>query len=328
MLLADSEPTFDPDAYTEFGKLMDGWETRRKRIAGHDWCIIRLGAACKIKGILADTAFFTGNYVPKVSIQAAYLKPEGNLYELLLKLYYCMLFYDLMHCIDEKLFPTRCGQMGSACTVAELEQINKLRSELWDKIVDVTPMKPGYEETRRTYIDVASEKVFTHLRLNYFPDGGLARLRVYGNVEINFTGREKELIDLMSLHNGSVCLTYSNAHYGHPNNLIKPSKSTSMADGWETARRLDRPTILETDENGNLRVTGSEFAVFRLGAKGRISQILIDTNHFKGNFPDRIQIEGALAKEDEDIDKVSWKSIVIDYKVWHLKRFLIFLTNY
>lgn len=78
MLLADSEPVFDPEAYTEFGKLMDGWETRRKRIAGHDWCIIKLGAACKIKGILADTAFFTGNYVPKISIQAAYLKPEGK----------------------------------------------------------------------------------------------------------------------------------------------------------------------------------------------------------------------------------------------------------
>lgn len=79
MLLADTEPVFDPEAFTEFGKEMDGWETRRKRIAGHDWCIIKLGAACKVKGILADTAFFTGNYAPKISIQAAYLKPEGTI---------------------------------------------------------------------------------------------------------------------------------------------------------------------------------------------------------------------------------------------------------
>lgn len=205
--------------------------------------------------------------------------------------------------------------MGSACSVAELEQVNKLKSDSWPDIVPITQMRPGYEDTRRSFITVNSDTVFTHLRLNFYPDGGLARLRVYGIVEINFEGREKELIDLMAIHNGCVCLTYSNAHYGQPNNLIKPSKSTSMADGWETARRLDRPPVLENDENGNLRVTGSEFAIFRLGAKGRINEIMIDTNHFKGNFPDRIQIEGALAAEDADLKKIKWTPIITDFKV-------------
>lgn len=52
---------------------------KRKRIQGHDWCIIKLAAPCIIEGVLLDTAFFTGNYVPKVSVQAAYFKEEGNL---------------------------------------------------------------------------------------------------------------------------------------------------------------------------------------------------------------------------------------------------------
>jgi len=63
--------------FTLYGKWMDGWETRRKRIPGHDWCIIKLGIPGVIKGLDIDTSFFTGNYPPKVSLQAASLD-EGN----------------------------------------------------------------------------------------------------------------------------------------------------------------------------------------------------------------------------------------------------------
>lgn len=77
-LLKETEPVFIADKFTTYGKWMDGWETRRKRIPGHDWCIIRLAAPCTIKGFDIDTAFFTGNFAPKASIQAASLKPNGN----------------------------------------------------------------------------------------------------------------------------------------------------------------------------------------------------------------------------------------------------------
>lgn len=76
-MLKDNEPIFIADKFTEYGKWMDGWETRRKRLPGHDWCIIRLAGPTSIKGFLIDTAYFTGNYVPKISIQAALLPPSG-----------------------------------------------------------------------------------------------------------------------------------------------------------------------------------------------------------------------------------------------------------
>lgn len=77
-MLKDSEPIFIADKFTEFGKWMDGWETRRKRTPGHDWCIIRLSGPTSIKGFLIDTAHYTGNYAPKISIQAATLPSSGS----------------------------------------------------------------------------------------------------------------------------------------------------------------------------------------------------------------------------------------------------------
>lgn len=152
------------------------------------------------------------------------------------------------------------------------------------------------------------------IRLNYYPDGGVARFKVFGVVQIDFSGLKNQLIDLMSLLNGTFCYGFSNAHYGHPSNLIKPKKGESMADGWETARRLDRPAILEYSDDGTLLVTGSEYALFRLGTKGKIDHIVIDTNHFKGNAPDHVQIEGVEASRAELIQV--WTPIVENFKVW------------
>lgn len=77
-LLSGEEPVFKPDIYTDYGKWMDGWETRRRRTPGHDWCIIKLGIPGVIRGVEVDTAFFTGNFTPRISIQAAMLTSEGN----------------------------------------------------------------------------------------------------------------------------------------------------------------------------------------------------------------------------------------------------------
>lgn len=284
-LLLDTEPLFNPTTFTEFGKEMDGWETRRKRIPGHDFCIIQLGAPTQIEGILADTAHFSGNYVPRISIQAA-TSPK----------------------ID---FPERIAQMGSACSAANLRKVQS--TEKWIEIVKMTHLQAGYEDTRKTYINIDSKDVVTHLRLNYFPDGGLARLKVYGSVQVSPKPYLNTCIDLLSVLSGTVCYGFSNAHYGHPANLIKPLKSTSMADGWETARRLDRPPILQVDKRGNLLVTGSEYALFKLGMKGTILKIVIDTSYFKGNPPANISIEGVDAERTELIS--NWITIVSDEKV-------------
>ncbi|XP_049870195.1 probable inactive allantoicase [Pectinophora gossypiella] len=267
-MISDSEPIWIGDKYTEFGKWMDGWETRRKRIAGHDWCILKLATKCVIRGLLVDTAFFTGNYAPKYSIQAACLTPE-----------------------EEVVIPERHSQMGAACTERDLEQIRRLNSEKWDEIVPITALRPGYEDTRLNYQKVVSDEAYTHIRVNMYPDGGIARLRVFGEARPE-APPSHQIIDLVSLLSGATCQGYSNAHYGHPRNMIKPCKSASMADGWETARRLDRPQIIEAKEDGTLKVSGEEWAVFKLGFPGRIEKVCVDTAHFKGNFPDSVKIEG------------------------------------
>nr|XP_021509248.1 probable allantoicase [Meriones unguiculatus] len=77
-LIKSNSPSFKEHEYTEFGKWMDGWETRRKRIPGHDWCVIQLGIQGIIRGIDVDISYFSGNYAPRMSIQAANLSEENT----------------------------------------------------------------------------------------------------------------------------------------------------------------------------------------------------------------------------------------------------------
>ncbi|KAK4875265.1 hypothetical protein RN001_011687 [Aquatica leii] len=294
-LLKEEEPIFQPDVFTEFGKLMDGWETRRKRIPGHDWCIIKLGIPGVIHGVEVDTAFFTGNFAPRISIQAANLTEDLNLHE-------------------------RKGDMiGTAATTEVLTNVQKINFEAWKEILPMTHLGAGNPDTRHNYFAIRSNEVWTHVRLNMYPDGGIARFRIYGEVSGTVNDTNK-IIDLMSLLHGGMCKGYSNAHYGHPKNLTRPQPSKSMADGWETARRLDRPAVLEADENGILKVTGNEWAVFKLGAIGNISHIQIDTAFFQGNFPDSVKIDGVLMTRpihwnNANIEKLNWQTILSPKKL-------------
>ncbi|KAJ8356158.1 hypothetical protein SKAU_G00189520 [Synaphobranchus kaupii] len=287
-LLKREPAEFIATAFTEYGKWMDGWETRRKRIAGHDWCIIQLGVPGVVHGIDVDTSFFTGNYAPSVSIQAACLRADE--------------VPSLEHEGD---------RIGKAASEGEFEAVAKLHSETWENLVPVTEMKPGYSDSCHNYCPVTFPHRVTHIRLNMYPDGGIARLRVYGIGQKDWSAVPSlELVDLVALANGGVCQGYSDAHYGHPRNMIGLGRAPNMGDGWETARRLDRPKVLETDEKGILQVPGNEWAVFRLGHPGAIGSIEIDTNHFKGNFPDSCKIEACCltAEEEEQYRSTRWAS--------------------
>ena len=71
-LIKPDAPLFDPADFGHKGKVYDGWETRRRRDeGGHDWAIVRLGAPGIVHGVVVDTAHFTGNYPPFVSVEAA-----------------------------------------------------------------------------------------------------------------------------------------------------------------------------------------------------------------------------------------------------------------
>nr|AGO86379.1 allantoicase [Sparus aurata] len=285
-LLKREPPQFIASAFTEFGKWMDGWETRRKRIPGHDWCIVQLGVPGLIYGFDVDTSFFTGNHSPYVSIQAG--------------------------CLDK---PPTCSlegdRTGMTTSESQLAAVAKLDSEAWPELVCMSQLEPGYSDSCHNYSKVNCNHRVTRLRLNMHPDGGIARLRVYGIGLRDWSSISADQdIDLVTLTNGGVCLSYSDAHFGHPRNMIGLGRAVNMADGWETARRLDRPKYLKVDQQGILQVPGWEWAVFRLGHPGVIRSIEVDTNHFKGNFPDSCRMEACFLTSEEEAQctETGWTS--------------------
>ncbi|XP_078503988.1 putative inactive allantoicase isoform X1 [Lissotriton helveticus] len=284
-LLKRQAPEFNVDLFTEYGKWMDGWETRRKRISGHDWCIIQLGIPGVIHGFDVDTRFFIGNYTPRISVQAANLN-QGEV----------------------PTFSERNNRMGTAFSEEDLETVNKLKSDSWTLLLPMVQLKAGNPETNHNYFPVSSQQRWTHIRLNMYPDGGIARFRIYGVAERDWSEiGTNDLVDLVAMVNGGVCLGFSNAHFGHPRNLIGIRRANDMGDGWETARRLDRPSILKTNDKGILQVPGSEWTIFRLGHSGVITYIEIDTNHFKGNFPDSCKIDACVLNSQEEKEKTLQK---------------------
>src|SRR5208282_2418357 len=110
------------------------------------------------------------------------------------------------------------------------------------------------------------------VRLNIYPDGGVARFRVYGEARPDLARLKvsRAPVDLASVVNGGQVVSASDMHFGSRHNLIMPGRAKNMGDGWETKRR---------------RGPGHDWAVVRLGAAGTIEKIEVDTNHFKGNYP-------------------------------------------
>eukprot|EP00903_Cladosiphon_okamuranus_P006573 g6421.t1 len=313
-LLMPAEPIFN-DEFTEFGKWMDGWESRRKRVAGHDWCIIKLGLPGRICGVKVDTAFFTGNQAPRFSLQGAWLPQEPEALT--------------------QLGETWAGErLGSAASVEDEVKAASLGSEKWEEVVSMTPLRPGYEDGRRHYFTITSNHKYTHLRLNIFPDGGVARLKVHGIVERSWDGVPDDAeIDLLSVENGGVEVACSNHHYGEPKNMIKPGRGINMGDGWETARKSNRPAVLELGPDGLVKAPGSDWAVLRLGVVGEVHRLVVDTNHFKGNFPESVMVEACLYVDAPDTvfsdggETLSWKPLLPRCKVGSSREHVFELTK-
>ncbi|WP_434042044.1 MULTISPECIES: allantoicase [Sorangium] len=253
-LLRASKPVFLEHEYTDRGKWMDGWETRRRRTPGFDWCLVRLGIPGILRGVVVDTAFFRGNYPEHCSIEACAARPDAR--------------------VDELLDP----------------------GTHW---VEVLPRSPLAGDAQNAFAVSCSSR-FTHLRLNIYPDGGVARLRVYGDAVPDWRrlDRPGAEIDLAAAENGASVLSCSDMFFGVRHNLIMPGRAANMGDGWETRRR---------------RGPGYDWALVALAAQGEISRIEVDTNHFKGNYPDTCMIEGidAAGRAAEELAAASaWREIV------------------
>lgn len=135
------------------------------------------------------------------------------------------------------------------------------------------------------YLAIENDSIWTHLQLNIFPDGGIARLRVYGEIRPDFSSADGS-IDLVALENGGRAIACSDEHYGSMHNLNVAGRGINMGDGWETARR---------------RGPGNDWVILALGHSGTIEQAQIDTAHFKGNYPDRVSLEAAQFAPGEDV---------------------------
>jgi allantoicase len=233
-LLKHAKPIFIEGKYTDRGKWMDGWETRRRRTPGCDWCIVRLGLPGILRGAVVDTSYFAGNYPARFSL-------EG------------------------------CDLGGSAPYRDEKRKLAAAVTH-WEEILPETALKGDSVNP----VVVAHAGRFTHVRFKIYPDGGVARLRLYGEVMPSARGLAKRELDLAAVESGGRVIATSDQFYSEPLNMLMPGRSKIMSDGWETRRR---------------RGPGHDWAIVKLGMAGTIQRVEVDTAHFKGNFPDGCSIE-------------------------------------
>ena len=237
-LVKAAKPVFLENEYTDRGKWMDGWETRRRREPGHDWCVVRLGLAGTIRGVNVDTSFFRGNFPESCSIEAAE-NEDGP----------------------------------------------------WTEILTRSPLRGDAENL----FPIGSVGRFTHVKLHIYPDGGVARLRIYGTA---VPDRERlgggHEIDLAALENGGLVLAASDMFFGARHNLILPGPARAMHDGWETRRR---------------RGPGHDWAIVQFGVPGTIRRVEVDTTWFKGNAPGSCSLDVLTAGDPLSPD-AEWREVL------------------
>lgn len=169
--------------------------------------------------------------------------------------------------------------------------------EGWVELVAKTDL----EGDSHHLLPVHNDNSWSHLRLNIFPDGGVARLRVFGEVRGD-APEEEGVSDLVALRHGGRALACSDEHYGSMHNLNLPGRGINMGDGWETARR---------------RGPGNDWVILALGHPGVIERVEVDTAHFKGNYPDRVSVEVAsfASNEEASNDSDEWRVLLPETKL-------------
>lgn len=247
-IIDPATPVFVDGKYDDHGKWMDGWESRRKRTEGHDFCIIRFGVPGIVRGFDIDTSYFTGNYPPQASIEA---------------------------CVSDTDVP----------------------EEGFSEILPKTDLSGDSHHL----LSIDDERVWTHLKLHIYPDGGIARLRVFGQIKADFSGVDG-YVDFAAIENGGRAIACSDEHYGSMHNLNVPGRGVNMGDGWETARR---------------RGPGNDWVIISLATTGEIERVEIDTAHFKGNYPDRASLDVGNFASDEQAtyDAPGWRPLLPETKL-------------
>lgn len=181
------------------------------------------------------------------------------------------------------------------------EEIKSKDFAEWETILPKQECGPS--QRHAWLLPAQTPKAYTHIRLQMFPDGGIARFRLFGSVEAVLPQDINAVFDLAATVNGGVAVKCSDQHFGTKDNLILPGRGVDMGDGWETARS---------------RGEHIDWTIIKLGIPGVIEKLVVDTAHFRGNFPQKVQIFAAAPTKDgktpEHEDKAAWTEILSPQK--------------
>ena len=244
-LLRDDTPVWKEDEYTDRGKWMDGWESMRRRAPGHDHVVLRLGTPGEVHALLCDTTHFKGNAPEAVSAEV---------------------------CEAPAVFTA--DELDALPTVGDAAEQARLGGRAWLEVLPRTPVRA--DSLNELALPAASPRA-THLRFHIYPDGGVARLRVFGVVRPephNFW--QPAAVDLAAVENGGVIAAASDGFFAPPANLLLPGRGATMGGGWETRRR---------------RTPGADWCVVALGRRGIVERLEVDTHLYKGNAPLAVRVE-------------------------------------
>ena len=186
------------------------------------------------------------------------------------------------------------NQPSQASLEACLSKTNPTKKTIWKTILN----KKKLGQDRNHNFKINSRSTFNFIKLNIFPDGGVARIRLNGIVDlekINISGKN---VNLSSILNGSTIVGCNNEHFGKAENVLSPGVGVNMGDGWETRRS---------------RGKNVDWIIIKFGKPGIINKLEIDTHHFKGNYPESLTVQSALITNNINSNK-----ILINSKNWKI----------
>lgn len=190
------------------------------------------------------------------------------------------------------------GNYAPAISVegAVINNANELDGAKWETVIDKFECGPSQ---RQFFVrDAITNTAYTHVRLHMYPDGGIARFRMFGEPIPVFPKDKNQVIDMAAVANGGVAIACSDQHFSSADNLLLPGRGLDMSDGWETARSRTPGHV--------------DWAVIKLGAPTLVDHVLIDTAFFLGNFPQHIEIHALNAANSKDlsVNSADWKPLV------------------
>lgn len=258
------QPIRDLSKFVPSGKWYDGWETRRHNTEEADWVVFRLGVAlARLIGCEVNTAFFSGNHAPEISVEAVRLSDK--------------------EAADEK----------------------DTQKWKWESVIEKTECGPN----QRFFFarDSETQHSYTHVRLRMYPDGGIARFRLYGKVVFDTAAvaaasasLETNILDVAAAVHGGIVTAASNQNFSPASNVLLPHRGHDMSDAWETLR---------------LRTPGhTDWVEVQLGAPACVKSIVVDTANMLGNFPQKINVRAVNCPDGRLPPHDQWDLIVPDSK--------------